>query len=154
MNLIRYQTPNRPSFSLAPFPRRSPFQNEVEKFFDLPFFGAPGLVTDGGFAPALDLYQQGDNLTVKVEMPGMKREDFHLTLQDGALAVRGERRNEKSTEEKGVLRSERFFGKFERQVALPFQVDATRVTANYADGVLTVSLPKAEEAKPRQIEIH
>ena len=53
-----------------------------------------------------------------------------------------------------MLRNERFFGKFERQVALPFQVDATRVTASYTDGVLTVTLPKAEEAKPRQIEIH
>lgn len=147
MNLIQYRTPQRSN--LTPSAR---FQSEVERFFDAPFFGAE-THRPQNFGPVLDLYQDADTLTLKAELPGVKREDFNLTLHEGNLSISGERRLEKTEGEKGALRNERFFGKFERTIALPFQVDASRVTANYEDGILTVTLPKAEEAKARQIEI-
>ncbi len=83
----------------------------------------------------------------------MKKEDITLSLHDGLLTISGERQHDKAPDEKTPLRNERFFGKFERTITLPLQVDGTRVQAAYEDGILTVTLPKAEAAKPRQIEI-
>ena len=83
----------------------------------------------------------------------MKKEDITLSLHDGLLTLSGERQHEKAHDEKSLLRNERFFGRFERTVTLPMQVDGTRVQAAYEDGILTVTLPKSEAAKPRQIEI-
>ena len=84
----------------------------------------------------------------------MKKEDVKLSLHDGVLTLSGECRHEKAHDEKASLRNERFFGRFERSLNLPFAVDATRVAASYEDGILTVTLPKAEEAKPRHIDIN
>ena len=154
MSIIRYQNPELRTSAFAPLARLSAFQNEVDRLFDLPFFGREASTFGGGaWSPALDLYQDKDNVLVKVEVPGMKRENITLSLHDDLLTISGERLHEKAHDEKGNLRNERFFGKFERTITLPVQVDGTRVTAAYEDGILTVTLPKAEQAKPRQIEI-
>lgn len=146
MSYISYQTPRVALASLAPTAHRSSLQNEIERLFELGFHPSR-------LAPALDLYQSGDTFTATVELPGLKREDFTVTLNDGDLIISGERRSEKAHDEQRTLLNERTFGKFERRVTLPVEVDASRVSATYEDGILTVSLPKAEEAKPRQIEI-
>jgi HSP20 family protein len=151
MSIIRYQTPDFTTATLSPLARLSAFHHQVDRLFDLPFFGGDARQFTG--APALDLYQDSDNFTVKAELPGLKKEDIKLSLHDGVLTLSGERRAEKAHDEKGSLRNERFFGHFERSINLPMQVDGTRVNASYEDGVLTVTLPKAEAAKPRQIEI-
>jgi HSP20 family protein len=153
MSILRYQVPALNTATFAPLASFGALQNEVERLFDLPFFGHESQAV-AGWSPALDLYQDKDALTVKVEVPGMKKEDFQLALHDGELTITGERRHEKAQDEKASLRNERFFGKFERRITLPIQVDSSRVTASYEDGILTVLLPKAEEAKPRQIEIN
>ena len=150
MSIIRYQTPSLLPSAFTPLARLSAFQQEVDRVFDLPFL-AKGTV--GDWTPALDVYQDKDTLFVKAELPGMKKEDVKLSLHDGVLTLSGERRHEKAHDEKANLRNERFFGRFERSLNLPFTVDATRVSASYEDGILTVTLPKAEEAKPRQIDI-
>ena len=152
MSIIRYQTTPQNTTAFSPLARLSAFQQEVDRLFDLPVFGRES-GSIGGWSPALDLYQDKDNLLVKAELPGMKKEDITLSLHDGLLTISGERRNEKAHDEKGTVRSERFFGRFERSITLPMQVDGTRVGATYEDGILTVTLPKAEAAKPRQIEI-
>ena len=152
MNLIRSSTPQRARSGASPLIRLSAFQDEIERMFDLPFFGAEAR-SAAGFAPPLDLTQHGETLILRLELPGLKREDFQLSLHEDSLSVRGERRQEKQPEEKGALRNERSFGKFERTLTLPAPVDADRVSATYEDGILTVTLPKAEELKPRQIEI-
>ncbi len=149
--MIRYQTPSLLPAAFTPLARLSAFQQEVDRLFDLPFSGRG---TAGGWTPALDVYQDKDTLFVKVELPGMKQEDVKLSLHDGVLMLSGERHHEKVHDEKSNLRNERFFGRFERSLNLPFPVDATRVAAAYEDGILTVTLPKAEEAKPRQIDIN
>ena len=152
MNILRYQTPV--TATLSPLARLNAFQNEVDRLFELsPLFSANGPATTPGFSPALDVHQDQDNVVVKAELPGLKKEDINLSLHDSQLTLGGERRHEKAVDEKNRVRNERFFGRFERTLTLPVQVDGTRVTAAYEDGILTVTLPKAEAAKPRQIEI-
>ena len=150
MNILRYQTP---AVTLTPLARLNAFQNEVNHLFEgAPFFGTDGRSAHG-FSPALDVYQDKDNVIVHAELPGLKKEDITLSLHDGLLTLSGERRHEKAHDEKSHVRNERYFGKFERTITLPVQVDGTKVAAAYEDGILTVTLPKAEAAKPRQIEI-
>jgi HSP20 family protein len=83
----------------------------------------------------------------------MKKEDINVSLHDGTLIISGERKGETKGEEAEVYRSERYFGKFQRAVALPATVATDKVNAEYKDGILTITLPKSEEAKPRQIEV-
>lgn len=153
MSILRYQTPPSTSSALSPLARLSAFQHEVDRFFDLSFLGRESTRT-AGWTPALDLHQNKDNLFVHAELPGMKKEDVTLSLHDGVLTLSGERRHTLADGEKTMLRNERHFGRFERSITLPTPVDATRVGATYEDGILTVMLPKAEAAKPRQIEIN
>jgi HSP20 family protein len=106
-----------------------------------------------GWSPALDVLDDKDNLVVKVELPGLKKDEINLSLHDGVLTISGERKHEVEKKEGQSFRSERYFGKFQRGVTLPTAVDASKVNATYKDGVLTVELPKAEEAKPKQIAV-
>jgi HSP20 family protein len=101
----------------------------------------------------MDVYEDLDNLVVRAEVPGMKKEDINISLEKDVLTVSGERRNEKMSEGSETSREERFFGRFTRSITLPKQVNANAVKATYKDGILTVTLPKAEEAKPKQIEV-
>ena len=153
MSIIRYQTPSLIPSAFSPLARLSAFQQEVDRVFDLPF---PGRESRGSirWTPALDLHQDKDTLFVHAELPGMKKEDVTLSLHDGVLTLSGERRSPQTDDTKTTVRNERFFGRFERSVTLPAPVDATRVSATYEHGILTVTLPKAEAAKPRQIEIN
>ena len=82
----------------------------------------------------------------------MRKEDIEISLQDGVLTIGGERKDETAEDDKNG-RTERFVGKFRRSVSLPTRVDVNKVTANYKDGILTVTLPKAEEVKPKQIQV-
>jgi HSP20 family protein len=107
-----------------------------------------------GWTPALDLYEDKDNFVVKAELPGMKREDIEVSLHEGSLSISGERKSEEKHADAEVYRTERFFGRFQRTVTLPTPVAAAKVKAAYKDGVLTITLPKTEEAKPKQIEVN
>jgi HSP20 family protein len=104
------------------------------------------------WSPALDLYQNADNIVAVVELPGMRREEIEISLHDGMLTISGERKREASNDAKAE-RTERYIGKFRRSITLPTRVDANKVSASYRDGILTVTLPKAEEAKPKQIQV-
>ena len=83
----------------------------------------------------------------------MKKEDIDVSLHDDSLSISGERKSETKAEDAGVCRSERFFGRFQRAVTLPAPVAADKVKAQYKDGILTITLPKTEEAKPKQIDV-
>ncbi|MDQ2919350.1 MAG: Hsp20/alpha crystallin family protein, partial [Verrucomicrobiota bacterium] len=106
-----------------------------------------------GWTPALDLYQTTDDIVAVVELPGMRKEEIEISLHDGTLTISGERKDEKANDDKNA-RTERFVGKFRRSVSLPTRVDGNKVSANYKDGILTVTLPKAEEVKPKQIQVN
>jgi len=107
----------------------------------------------GGWTPAIDVFEDKENVVVKAELAGMKKEDIEVTLHEGTLNITGERKTEKKVEEAGLYRSERFFGRFQRAVTLPSPVNGAKVKAEYKDGILTVTLPKTEEAKPKQIDV-
>ena len=101
--------------------------------------------------PAVNVYQDKDRFTVVVELPGLKKEEIEISLHDDTLTISGERKREESSEQEFL--TERLYGKFQRSLTLPTAVDAEEVKASYKDGLLQVVLPKAEEAKPKQIEV-
>jgi HSP20 family protein len=151
MSLIRYQSPELSNWSS--FDRLPTLRDELNRIFDFAFpTRDSGLFS--GWTPALDVYDEKDNFVVKVELPGMKKEDINISLHDGVLTVSGERKHEREQKKDGAFRSERYFGRFQRSVTLPASVKAGEVKACYKDGVLTIDLPKAEEAKPRQIAVN
>lgn len=131
--------------------RLTDLRDEIDRFFESPLSRTSELL---GWAPAFDVYEDKDNFVIKAELPGMKKEDINVSLHEGNLIISGERKSETKSEGTEVYRAERFFGKFQRTVSLPATVAANNVKAEYKDGVLTVTLPKAEEAKPKQIEVN
>jgi len=98
--------------------------------------------------------ERENRVTVKLELVGMRREDFEIELKDGLLTIAGQRKLERKTKEGEPLRRERFFGKFSRSVSLPAKVDESAVTASYKDGILVVVLPKSEKTEPKRVTIH
>ena len=153
MSLIRYQTP-----TIAAWPtldRWASLRDEMSDLLELPFWSNFSRQTQlfSGWSPALDLYQSNDNLVAIVELPGMRKEDIEISLHDGTLTISGER-GTRATNGENAERTERLSGKFRRSITLPSRVDASKVSATYKDGILTVALPKAEEAKPKQIKVN
>src|SRR5881392_1031160 len=153
MSLIRYQNPD--TVAWPALGRLSNLRDELDSLFELPFLANFSNQTQlfSGWTPALDLYQSNDNVVAVVELPGMRKEDIEISLHDGMLTIAGERKSETPGGERAE-RSERYIGKFRRSITLPTRVDANKVSATYKDGILTVTLPKAEEAKPKQIQIN
>lgn len=150
--------------ALAPVPQHGPWspfeelarlRNELSRVMHAPFedFLAPVASFFEGWTPAFDLYEEKDRFTVKAEIPGMKKEDIDVSLNGNTLTISGERKQEEEHKESDVYRSERYFGKFQRTVTLPQPVDAGKVSANYKDGVLNITLPKTEETRRKQIEV-
>ena len=153
MDLIRYQAPELTPWSAAD--RWSNLRDELNSFFELPVwssFARTGQLFTG-WSPALDLYQSNDNVIAVVELPGMRKEDIEISLHDGTLTISGERKRENSSNGDKAERTERYVGTFRRSIALPTRVDAGKVSATYREGILTVTLPKAEEVKPKQIQV-
>jgi HSP20 family protein len=103
--------------------------------------------------PATDIYENESGVQIQVELPGLTSEDVQLTLENGTLTIRGEKKSAASEADGGVHRVERSYGVFERSFALPDTVDSEKVTAALEHGVLTVTLPRSEKAKPRSIEV-
>ena len=154
MDLIRYQAPELMRWSAAD--RWSNLRDELNSFFELPVwssFARTGQLFTG-WSPALDLYQSNDNVIAVLELPGMRKEDIEISLHDGTVTISGERKRENSSDGDKAERTERYIGRFRRSIALPTRVDAGKVSATYRDGILTVTLPKAEEVKPKQIQVN
>ena len=149
MNLMRWQ---RPALGLG---RLTDLREEIDRLFDAPLAELTrNSQLWSGWTPALDVYEEKDELIVKAELPGMKRENIEVSLHDGTLSISGERRGGDTYEKAEVYRSERFFGRFQRTVTLPTPVAFDKVKAEYKDGILTVHLPKTEEAKPKHIDVN
>jgi HSP20 family protein len=149
MTLLRW---NKPA-AAWPLTELNRLQDEVARLFEQPFARAIRPTLFDQWSPVFDLYEDRDNLILKAELPGLKKEDIELSLHDGALVIAGERKLEQAVEHSEVVRSERHVGRFQRSLTLPVPVNADKVKAAYENGILTVTLPKAEEAKPRQITV-
>lgn len=133
----------------------SSLREEFERMFRQAFGGGgvEAASPAGAWSPALDVEETDDAFVLHVEMPGCKPEDLDVTLDEGVLTISGERRFYDEKDADGFRRVERRFGRFHRAVRLPSRVDAERIEASYDDGILRVRVPKAEEAKPRRVEI-
>ena len=151
MNIVRYQRYPQTDLSAA-FDRLTNMRDEWDRVLETSFgsFFRP-LGSLNQWSPAVDVYHNNDQYTVYAELPGMKKEDIEISLNGDTLTISGERKQ--ATENDQGSRSERFFGKFQRSLTLPVPVSAEKVNATYKDGILKVVLPKAEEAKPKQIPV-
>jgi len=106
------------------------------------------------WAPAVDIYEGEHELVVKADLPGINPEELDIRVENNILTIRGERKFEKKVDEKNYLRVERAYGSFARSFSLANTVNTEAIKANYKDGVLTLSIPKREEAKPKQIKVN
>src|SRR6202035_303273 len=151
MNIVRYQRFPKNELSVT-FDRLTNMREELDRVFESSF---GSLVRPLGslnrWNPAVDVYQDNDQFTVYAELPGLKKEEIEISLNGDTLTIGGERKNEANVEE--GFRSERYFGKFQRSLTLPVSVNSEKVNATYKDGILKVVLPKADEAKPKQIPV-
>jgi len=153
MTLIRW---NRPEVSYwSPFRHLSTLREEIDRLFESPLAEMTRTSQQflSGWMPAMDVHEDTDNLYVKAELPGMRKQDIDISIHDGVLSVAGERKEDEKYHQAEVCRAERFLGRFQRTFTLPTTVNADKVKASYKDGILTVVLPKAETAKPKQIEV-
>jgi HSP20 family protein len=148
----------RPKRALArsPWPEIARIEREMEDLFTpfarwWPFRGAAE--RDQGWMPALDMVDRKDELMLRADLPGLTEKDIEVSVTDGTLAIRGERKEEREEQEGEYYYAERTFGSFVRSVSLPAGVDADKVRATFKNGVLEVHLPKTKEAKGKKIEI-
>ncbi|MGQ3686367.1 MAG: Hsp20/alpha crystallin family protein [Candidatus Loosdrechtia sp.] len=137
-------------------PTISSFQNEMNRMLDRFFergdiFGSRGEA--GAWLPAIDLSETADNVIVKAEVPGVDPKEIDISIQGNTLAIKGEKKEEKEEKGKTFYRMERLCGSFLRSIDLPASVDPNKVTAEYKNGVLEITLAKKEEVKPKQISV-
>lgn len=148
------QLQRRENWPSTPVDQITTLRDEINRLFDAPFgelFRTGEFF--GGWVPSLDLVEDKDNLIAQLELPGLRKQDIDVALHEGVLTISGERTKEPAKDESGTHRTERFFGRFHRTVALPKPVKADAIKATYKDGLLTVVMPKTEEAKPKQIAV-
>lgn len=132
------------------------FLDAEHPFFGLSLFPA---VRSGNhnftesFVPAIDVSEEKDQLVVKADLPGLKREDIQLSVEGSILTIKGERKSEDEKKDKNYHRVERSYGSFTRSLDLGSEIDQVKVKAQYKDGVLEVIVPKSEQSKPKPIEI-
>lgn len=160
MKLIhrKQEKPGLPSLvprATTPFWPMRRLQSEIDRLFEEPFGSwlAPEVPAFEGWLPPVDVQETKENVLVKAELPGMKKEELEVYLTGETLNIAGERKMER--EEKGAesYRSERFFGRFHRNIPLPASIDAGKIEAHYKDGILTLTCPKTEEARRKAIDI-
>ncbi len=150
MALIRW-TPRQDLWD--PFANLSDIQQEMNRLFNTSLGRTATRDLNGLFAPAIDVAEDKDNYVVKAELPGLTKDDVSVTLEDNYLTIRGEKKHEAEDKGANYHHKERAYGSFSRTIGLPTTVDAQKIGAQFKDGVLQVTLPKSEAAKPKQIEV-
>ncbi len=136
-----------------PFKEITTLRDEMDRLFEY-FFGRPSMEpVSGVWVPAVDMEETDDELIVHIELPGMKKEDINLSVRGDVLTVSGEREHKKEEKTKTYHRIERAYGKFQRSIPLPVEVDTEKSKATYENGILTVRLPKSAKSKSKEIKI-
>lgn len=129
---------------------RQEMDRMLERMFDRKWDDFPAI---GDWAPSMDLSETKDSLVAKIEVPGMDQRDIQVSLQENRLTIKGEKKQEKEDKDEQYHRVERSYGAFTRSVLLPVSVDASKVTATFKNGLLTVTMPKSQAAKGTTIPI-
>ena len=143
-----------------PLQELNALQRQMNRTFDDIFGRTTSLVPFEGslsnweFGPPVDIYEDDQRLTFKVEVPGIDEKDIRVEIENNVLAVRGERKLEKDVREENFRRRERHYGVFSRSFTLPSTVDPAKIEANYTRGLLAIHMPKSAEAKPKQIKVN
>lgn len=131
-------------------------QDQMDRLLNLSW-GAPDFpgedIKEGVWQPAVDIYETGDSIVIKAELPDVEQKDIDVRIEDNTLTIKGERKHESEVKKENYHRIERYFGSFQRSFKLPGTVNQEQVAANCEKGVLTVTLPKKEEVKPKQISV-
>ncbi len=136
-----------------PFRGVSTLQDQINRLFSETFDRSSEEANLTPWAPAVDIYETEQNLVVKADLPDIKPEELDIRVENNILTIRGERKFEKKVNENNYLRVERSYGSFSRSFSLASTVDTEAIQADYKHGVLTLSIPKREEAKPKQIKV-
>lgn len=137
-----------------PFRELVGIQNEMNRLFGQTFGGDVGdAESAGSWSPPMDVHETPERFTITLELPGMTTGDIDITVEDNVLSISGERKFYDEVNEDAFHRIERRFGRFQRRIVLPQQCDPEKVQASMDNGILTVEVPKAEQAKPRRIEV-
>jgi len=134
-----------------PFGIAEEFRDELSRLWgQRPLLAPRSLahLTEGEWAPRMDVFQKNGNLVIKAEVPGMKKEDIKVEMDNGDLVVSGERKSESEVREEDYYRVERAFGSFYRRLTIPFDVKTEQIKANYKDGVLEIEIPRPAQATP------
>jgi len=136
-----------------PFRSTSGLESQVSRIFN-ELLDRPQESNLTSWAPAVDIFENEHELIVKADLPDVKPEELDIRVENNILTIRGERKFEKKVDEKNYLRVERSYGAFARSFALANTVNSEAIKADYKDGVLTLTIPKREEAKPKQIRVN
>lgn len=133
----------------------TPFEKEMNRFFEgfRPFVSTDSDNENAVWSPSADIVEEKEKFLVKAELPGLNKEDIKLNIEDGKLSITGERKFENEVKDKNYHRIERSYGKFFRSFILPRNVDSEKISANFENGLLTVTIPKSEIAKAKEIPI-
>jgi HSP20 family protein len=139
-----------------PFRDLAQLQDRVNRLFQESAASTSGeeAFTTSSFVPPVDIYENEHNIVLKLEVPGVEQKDLDIRIENNTITVRGERKFEKETKEENYHRVERRYGSFQRSFGLPNTVNTDNVTADYNNGILTVTLAKRAEAKPKQIKVN
>jgi len=111
------------------------------------------LIEEKGWLPAVDMLEKEDKLIIKAELPGVSKDDVSISVSDNVLTIKGEKKTEEEVKEEDYYCCERAVGSFYRAITLPANVDADKISATFKDGVMEITVPKVEEAKPKEIEV-
>ena len=136
-----------------PFRDLMSIQNEMNRLFGRTYGGDVGETSRGAWTPSLDVYETQEKFVITMELPGVSPDDVDISVEDSTLVVRGERKFYREQDQDSFLRIERRFGEFTRSLTLPSTADAEGIQASFDQGVLTIEVPKREEARPRKITI-
>jgi HSP20 family protein len=136
-----------------PFRELTSMREDMERLFDSMAGRYPREHVEALWAPSVDVEESAEAITIRAEVPGMNKEDIKLTVSDNMVTISGERRHQLEQKEKTFHRVERLYGKFQRTIGLPADVDADKAKANYKAGVLELVLPKSARAKAHEIQI-
>ena len=128
-------------------------QERIHRIFQDTALSRVGDEAMGAWAPSCDIYEEGDSIIVKAELPEVKKEDVKVTVENGVLTLQGERKQEKEEKGKKFHRIERSYGSFLRTFTVPLDTDETRVAADFKDGILKIRLPKTEKPRPKAIDV-
>ena len=144
----------RPFRELAPFRVFERMRREIGRFWDSFFERRPARAEEEGeFLPALDLSETDNELVVKCEVPGLEPKDIDISLSNGMLTIKGEKKQEREEKKADYHLVERSYGSFTRSIQLPKEVQSDKISASYKNGILKINLPKSEEAKKKEIKI-